>query len=142
MKYRKASHATYDCRYHIVRITKYRRAVLNDEIKVRLENIIRWICKREYVNVISIWMEEDHVHLYISRPISLPIPMLVQKLKWNTSRILRRDYKEYLKGFYWKPHLWARGYFVCTVWEINSEIIKNYVEKQWEEDVVWESVEL
>ena len=97
-----------------------------------------------YVEVISIWMEEDHVHMYISIPPSKPIPYVVNVLKWTTSRELMIKYKEYLKRWYWSEHatLWARWYFVCTVWEMTADIVKNYVESQWQEENLGVEVEL
>jgi putative transposase len=95
-----------------------------------------------YVQVLSIWMEEDHVHMYINIPLNSPIPMVVNRLKWRTSHVLRYEFREYLKEFYWKPCLWATWYFIATVWEVNDETIKNYVEMQWKEDALWEEVEL
>ena len=41
-----------------------------------------------------------------------------------------------------KNVLWAVGYFVCTVWEVNHEIIKKYVDEQWKEDVEGTEIEL
>ncbi len=87
-------------------------------------------------------MEEDHVHLYVSIPISKPIPKMVQKLKWTTSKIIREDFKKDLEKYYHKDVLWARWYFIATVWEINDDIIKNYVEKQWKEEVLGKEIEL
>lgn len=142
MKYRKWAHTTYDCRYHLVWITKYRHQCLNNKIQERLETIIRWICKQLYVQIISIWMEEDHVHMYINIPLNSPITMVVNMLKWRTSKVIREEFYEDLKEFYWKPVLWATGYFIATVGEINHEIIKNYVDMQWREDVLWEEIEL
>lgn len=141
-KYRKWSHTTYDCRYHLVWITKYRNKCLTEWMRVRLEKILRWVCKEWYVWVISIWMEEDHVHMYISIPLSKPIPEVVQALKWRWSKILRWEYREELSKWYWKPVLWAKGYFIATVGEINHETIKNYVEMQGKEDVLWIEVEI
>jgi REP element-mobilizing transposase RayT len=97
-----------------------------------------------YVNVMSIWMEDDHVHMYISIPVSKSIPYVVQRLKWVTSKEIMKEYKSYLKRWYWSEEstLRARWYFVCTVWEITSEVVKNYVDAQWKEDVLWIEVEL
>jgi putative transposase len=81
MKYRKASHVTYDCRYHLVWVTKYRNDALYDELITDLDRRLRELCKNMYVNVISIGMEEDHVHMYISIPVSKSIPYVVQRLK-------------------------------------------------------------
>ena len=141
-KYRKWSHTTYDCRYHLVWITKYRNKCLTEWMQRRLEQILRWICKEWYIGIISIWMEEDHIHMYISIPLSKPIPQVVQTLKWRCSKLLRKEYKKELAVWYWKPVLWAKGYFIATVGEINHETIKNYVEMQGKEEVLWAEIEI
>lgn len=94
------------------------------------------------MNVLNIWMEEDHVHLYISIPVSKPIPLMIQKLKWTTSKTIREDFKKDLEKYYHKNILWARWYFIATVWEISDDIIKNYVDKQWKEEVFGKEIEL
>ncbi|MDR0683086.1 MAG: transposase, partial [Dysgonamonadaceae bacterium] len=40
-KYRKTSHTTYDCKYHIVWITKYRKSVLTGLVAERVRDLIR-----------------------------------------------------------------------------------------------------
>jgi putative transposase len=140
--YRKWSHTTYDCRYHLVWITKYRNPCLSERIQNKLKILLKWICKTLFVKIISIWMEEDHVHMYISIPLSKPIPKVVKLLKWSTSKYIRKEFREELKEWYWKPVLWAEWYFIATVWEINHEIIKNYVDMQWEEENKTEEIEL
>ncbi len=88
-------------------------------------------------------MEDDHVHLYVSIPVAKPIPYVVQVLKWKSSKIIREEFKDYLKRWYRNSNsLRARGYFVATVWEITSELVKSYVENQWKEDVLWKEIEL
>ena len=133
MFYKKASHTTYDARWHLVWVTKYRRHALNKPMIKILKGILEEVCKEKYVKIIKMWFEQDHVHLYMAVPIVQNIPDLVQLLKWRSSRILRQEFKKYLKKFYWKKALRARGYFICTVGEINHEIIKKYVEDQWDE---------
>lgn len=39
--YKHSSHATYNLTWHCVWITKYRRKIINEEIKKRLEIIIK-----------------------------------------------------------------------------------------------------
>ena len=140
--YRKASHVTFDCRYHIVWITKYRKHVLNENIQKRLEVILKWVCKELYVNVISIWMEEDHVHMYVWIPPSKWIPEVLQRLKGRSSHVIQEEYKSYLKEYLWWWNLWWRWYFVVTVWHVDHETIKNYVESQWAAENLWEEVEI
>ena len=136
-RYRRASHVTYDCRYHIVWIPKYRREIFkNEEFKKRTEELIREISKELYVKIIELGIEKDHVHLYASIPVSQPIPYVLQKFKGITSKILRKEFKLYLANFYWKSALWATGYFVATVGEVNHETIKRYVKMQGKKDVL------
>lgn len=97
-----------------------------------------------YVNVMSIGMEDDHVHMYVSIPVAKSIPYVLQRLKWITSKEIMKKYRAYLKKRYRSEDatLRARGYFVCTVWEITSEVVKNYVDAQGKEEVLWVEVEL
>ena len=38
----------------------------------------------------------------------------------------------HLKKRYWGQHLWARGYFVVTVGNVNQEDVQKYIENQEE----------
>ena len=146
MAYRKASHAVYDCRYHIVWITKYRRKCLAKPLQIEIQKILEWVCKELYITPIAIGMENDHVHVHLSIPLVHPIPHVVQLLKWRSSHQVFREerFKTHLKQFYWweKKSLWAVGYFCATVWAVDQEIIKAYVEQQWQEDIQGEEIEL
>ncbi len=50
--YRKSSHTTYDIKYHLVWITKYRKRVLTGEIAKRARELIREICRGLDVEII------------------------------------------------------------------------------------------
>lgn len=141
-KYRKASHVTYDCRYHIVWITKYRRKVLKKAIRKRTDILLRGIAKDLCINIISIGIEDDHVHIYCSIPHSQHLPYVLQMFKGRTSKIIRKEYAAYLKDYYWKPLLWATGYFIATVGEITHETVKRYVEEQGKQEVLGNNEEI
>jgi len=135
--YKHSSHATYNLTWHCVWITKYRRKVINRSMQERLETIIRWVCKDNYITVVALGFEEDHVHCLLSLPITIHVPDVFRLLKWRTSKVLREEFKDHLKQYYkwrWTKHLWAVGYFFCSVWKVDKEIVKKYVEQQWEQD--------
>lgn len=68
----------------------------------------------------------DHVHLFISIPITLSISKVVQQLKGYSSYITRKQLKLYkYKGF------WSSGYFCESVGHISQDTIKKYIDKQW-----------
>ena len=135
MKYQKSSHTTYDVRYHLVWITKYRRKVLTEEIQKRLQKILEQTCEKIWVVIIKLWFEEDHVHLYIRIPLNKSISESVWYIKWKSAYILKKEfYKHFKKIYRWVDSIWAVWYFISTVWEINWDIIAKYVENQWKEE--------
>ncbi len=80
--------------------------------------------------------------MYVSIPITQPIPYIIKKIKGRTSKELRKEFGEYLKKFYWSKVLWSVGYFVATVGEINHKTVKQYVENQGKKDIEEECIEL
>ena len=127
--YRKSSHCTYDIKYHIVWITKYRKSVITGQIAKRTQELIRLICKNNDVEILSGHVSKDHIHLLVSSPPSLSVSKLVQYLKGNTSHKLQMEYKE-LNKQYWGRHLWGRGYFVATSGNVTDEVIMEYIRTQ------------
>jgi len=87
--YRKTSHTTYDCKYHIVWLTKYRKKVLVGLVAEGVRELIRGICKEHEVEILKGHVSKDHVHLFLSVPPHLAISKLVQYLKAHINYCLR-----------------------------------------------------
>ena len=124
--YRKSARCTYDIKYHLVWITKYRKPVITGQIALRTRELIRMICQS---NEAAGHVGSDHIHLLVSVPPHLSASKLVQYIKGNTSRKLQMEYKELNKQF-WGQHLWARGYFVASSGNVTDEIIREYIKNQ------------
>ena len=127
--YRKTSHSTFDCKYHIVWVTKYRKKILSSETSHRLREIIRGICKENDVEILRGHISKDHVHMFVSVPPHLAISKLVQYLKGKSSWKMLQENKQ-LSRLFWGRHLWARGYFVATSGNVTDEVIMEYIEHQ------------
>jgi putative transposase len=127
--YRKSSHCTYDIKYHLVWITKYRKPVITGQIAVRTRELVRMIYHSNEVEILAGHVGSDHIHLLVSVPPHLSASKLVQYIKGNTSRKLQMEYKELNKQF-WGQHLWARGYFVASSGNVTDAIIKAYIQNQ------------
>jgi putative transposase len=125
--YRKSSHSTYDCTYHIVWITKYRYPVLIGDIGHRAKDIVREVCQENQVEIIRGRIANNHIHVYVSVPPYLSISKLVQYMKGKTSRKIQMEFPE-LRKRYWGRHLWATGYFVRTTGNVTDQMIKQYIE--------------
>ncbi|AGB17886.1 IS200/IS605 family transposase [Thermoanaerobacterium saccharolyticum] len=126
--YRKSSHATYDLKYHIVWITKYRKPVLVGKIAERTRELIRMVCKNK-VEILSGHVSKDHIHILVSAPPHLSVSKLVQYIKGYSSRKMLMENKELNKQF-WGQHLWARGYFAASSGNVTDEVIIEYIQNQ------------
>ena len=127
--YKSTWHAIYDCKYHIVWITKYRYAVLWWEIWERCRELVREIAKRYEMHIYSWAVNRDHIHLLISIPPSLSVSKAVQYLKWISSNKMQKEF-ESLRKKYWWQHLWARWYWVASSWNVTDEMRKKYIDEQ------------
>ena len=127
--YRKSSHSLYDCKYHIVWITKYRKPVLVGVIAERIRELVRQVCKENEVEIIKGHVSKDHIHLIVSVPPQLSISKLVQYLKGKSSYKMMQENKQISKMF-WGRHMWARGYFVATSGNVTDEVIMEYIKNQ------------
>ncbi|WP_080057197.1 IS200/IS605 family transposase [Spirosoma aerolatum] len=129
LHYRKTSHSTYDIKYHIVWITKYRKQVMVGKVAENVRSILREICKQNEVEILAGHVSKDHVHLFVSVPPYISVSDLVQSLKGKSSRKLLSTDKNLAKQF-WGRHLWARGYFAASSGNVTDEVVKQYIDTQ------------
>lgn len=85
------------------------------------------------VEVHSVGMESDHIHLVITIPPKYSISSVISKLKSQTASNLRKKFS-WLHKVYWKENIvWSVGYFVSSV-GLDETAINNYVKFQGAED--------
>ena len=132
-KYKRQSHATFDCRYHVVFVTKYRFKIIDKDIEIALKWIIKEVCDWKGIEILQGAVKEEHVHLYLGIP---PRYCISDVMKWIKGKSAERLFEKFpkLEKQYWGRHLWARGYFVSTV-GITDQIIREYIKKQRDEEI-------
>ena len=74
--------------------------------------------------------EPDHRHFLITCPPAVCPSTLVGAIKTATSRVLRREFAEHLRPFYWKPVFWSPSYCLVSAGGAPREIIKRYIQDQ------------
>lgn len=128
------SHCVYQCEYHVVIVTKYRKAIFNDGIfaymKVKLAEVTEHypLIRYKIVN-----HDKDHIHMQVSIPPTMSVGKAVGIIKQNTSHQLKQKFP-ILKQIYWGTDaVWSEGYFVSSV-GINDKVIKAYIENQGKKD--------
>ena len=128
-QYRRGSHTTFDNKYHIVWITKYRKKVLKDDIGHRCRELIRQVAKADDVEILKGAIGPDHVHILASIPPHVAVSRVVQHMKGETSRKLQMEFPQLGKQF-WGQHFWQIGYFCTTTGSVTESVIKQYIAEQ------------
>ena len=131
-KYKKLAHATYDCRYHVVWVTKYRFQIIDQEIAIALKWAIKEVCDWKGIEILEGSVKEEHVHLYLQIPPKYSISDAMKWVKGKSATKLLQSFPK-LEKQYWGRRLWARGYFVSTV-GITDSIIRQYIQDQRQEE--------
>ena len=75
------SHTTWDCKYHIVFIPKYRRKTLYTELRRHLGEVFRSLAEQRECRIEEGHLMPDHVHMLLS----IPPKYSVLKYKERTS---------------------------------------------------------
>lgn len=129
-KYDTFNHAKYRIRYHIIFSTKYRKSCLQgmeNEIYETFNNI----AKRCQFQIVTMGIDNDHIHFIIKASPSIAISSIVRRLKQISTRELWKKYSSHFSHFYWKKRIiWTNGYFCATIGQVAEEKVLNYVNNQ------------
>jgi putative transposase len=128
------SHCVYQCDYHIVIVTKYRKAIFNEGIFAYFNTQLAQITEHyPLIKFKTVNHDRDHIHLLVSIAPTMGVGKVVGLIKQNTARELKQKFP-FLKQVYWGTEaVWSEGYFVSTV-GVNDKVIKAYIENQGEKD--------
>ncbi len=129
LDYKKGSHTVWDCKYHVVWITKYRYPVLMGKVGTRARELLREISQGLRLTIHAGAINRDHVHMLISIPPNVSVSRAVQFLKGKSSHKLMSEFAN-LRKRYWGQHLWGRGYWVASSGNVTDEVWKKYIEEQ------------
>ena len=127
--YKSGSHAVWDCKYHLVWITKYRYPVLMEEVGERARELLRDISRSLELTIYAGAINRDHVHMLIGIAPHLSVAKVVQYLKGKSSHRMLAEFPR-LRKRYWGQHLWGRGYWVATSGNVTDEVWQKYIEDQ------------
>lgn len=131
--YKRGSHTIWDCKYHLVWVTKYRYAVLGGDVGMRCRELLREIARSQEMTIYAGSVNRDHIHLLIGIPPQISVSRAVQYLKGKSSHKLLSEFAV-LRKRYWGQHLWARGYWVASSGNVTDEVWKKYIEDQKPEE--------
>lgn len=138
--YQSLSHTKWECKYHVVFIPKYRRKVLEGQVRQYLGEVFRELARHRESRIEEGHLQADHVHMLLSIPPKYAVAQVVGYLKGKSAIHIARTYGGRERNFVGE-HFWARGYWVSTVGR-DEEEIRQYIQDQEAEDKRLEQLKL
>ena len=128
----KLQHTTWECKYHIVFIPKYRRKVLYKELRRYLGELFHELSRQNESRIEEGHLVIDHIHMLISIPPKYAVSAVIGYIKGKSAIHVAREYGGRKKNFVGQQ-FWARGYYVSTVGR-DEKTIREYIRAQEQED--------
>ena len=138
--YKKLTHTTWECKYHLVWIPKYRKKVLYGNLRNYLGEVFKELALHKESEILEGHLMGDHVHILISIPPKYAVSQVVGYIKGKSAIHIARTYAGKRRNFVGQS-FWAREYFVSTVGR-DEGIVRKYIKRQDEIDQRFEQLEL
>ena len=121
------SHVKWECKYHVVIVSKYHKKKLYGKFRERVGQIIKDLCRQRGVEFIEGHLMPDHIHMCIGVPPKFSIAFVIGFLKGKSAVRIHRNLlgNKRVTGL----HFWSRGYCVSTV-GLDEEAIRKYIRDQ------------
>jgi putative transposase len=96
----------------------------------RLNTISKDICEKWEIELLEFGGEADHIHMLLDMHPNIIPSKFINNLKTVTSRLIRKEFSQHLKEYYWKPVLWTRAYCLISAGGAPLSILADYIAKQ------------
>ena len=94
-------HSYSSCLVHYIFSTKERRKIISPEVHERLWAYLGGIARENGMKALAIGGTDDHVHVLVSLPSTLPVAKAIQLLKGRSSKWLHDTFPG-MKSFAWQ----------------------------------------
>ncbi len=138
--YESLRHTTWECKYHVVFIPKYRRKTLFAQLRRELGTVFRSLAEQKECTVEEGHLMPDHVHMLLSVPPKYSVASVMGFIKGKSAIHIARVYAGRRRNFVGQ-HFWARGYWVSTVGK-NEAAVRRYIQEQEKEDQRLDQLEM
>ena len=112
--------------FHCVFSTKDRRPLITPELRARLWPFIGGIARQNDLKAVEIGGTEDHVHILLSMPASVPIAKAMQLIKGGASKWVHETFPEF------RLFRWQEEYGAFSVSVSQLDVVTRYIKGQAE----------
>jgi len=109
---------------HCVFSTKGRQKLIGPELQKRLWPFIGGIARQNCFKALAIGGTQDHVHVLLSVPATIPVAKAVQLIKGGSSKWVRGTFRQ------WRDFNWQEGYGAFSVSRSLLQATMEYIERQ------------
>ena len=131
------AHTVWECKYHIVWVSKNRRKIIFGKLRKEIGAILRRLCEYKGVGVIEGNAGLDHIHVCLSIPPKYSVSTIVGYLKGKSAMIIFERYSRLRRNFKGNS-FWARVYYVNTV-GLDEAKIRRYIKNQQSNESVMDA---
>jgi putative transposase len=129
--YQSLSHSSWDCKYHVIFVPKYRKKAIYGQLRKELGAVFHELARQKECKIVEGKLVVDHVHMCLEIPPKYPVSSIIGFLKGKSAiAIARMSGKQ--RNFNGE-NFWARGYAVSTV-GYDLESIRKYIREQEDAD--------
>jgi putative transposase len=129
--YQSLSHSSWDCKYHVIFVPKFRKKAIYGQIREKLGGIFHELARQKECKIVEGKLVIDHVHMCIEIPPKHSVSSIIGFLKGKSAiAVARMSGKD--RNFNGE-NFWARGYAVSTV-GYDLEAIRKYIREQEDND--------
>ena len=126
-------HNISECYYHIQLTVKYRKRLLNDDIRRIIKAEMTGYKERYTIEITEIGFDQDHLHILCR---FLPKYSGGQVIRLMKSTVAKAIFKfiPSIKKELWKGEFWTDGYYIATISGHGTKsVIQNYIKNQGRE---------
>ena len=130
-RYNRKNRRKYNLKVHIVLVTKYRKALLQNGIDDFVKRAISYLAEQNDWTIVAMGTDQDHIRILLEHDAVERICDIISIIKQRTTHWLWVRYKDVLFKQYWKKYIfWSEGYFACSIGEVSSTTIEKYIAEQ------------
>lgn len=111
---------------HVIFSTKHRKCLITDELAERINPYLIGIARQNKFRIVEIGGTDDHIHMLLDLPGTMPISKAVQLLKAGSSKWISETFPN-RRLFAWQP-----GYAGFTIGASQLQICIRYIQNQRE----------
>ena len=127
--YHAVSHATWECKYHVVFISKYRKKGLYDQLRKKLGPVLKTWATQKECQIEEGHLLPDQVHMLIDIPPKYSVAQVAGYIKGKSAIYIARTFLGH-KLYYGGQHFCARGYLHCRTCEAKVSITSGTIFKK------------